>query len=205
MSQDDRERSRAALKRVREETLAVLELRHASQRLDRDDYERMLSAARHARNTEELQSLLREGPANPSPVAVPVPSPATRAATALVAPDLALDSTDEQGFVFAVMSSASRKGHWEPPARLYVTAVMGSIGLDFRGADLLEGVSEVIVCSVMGGVNIIVPPDVDVEVNGVGLLGAFAHLSRRTDDDDTPLLRVKGLALMGGVNVKVKK
>ena len=43
------------------------------------------------------------------------------------------------------------------------------------------------------------------EVNGIGLLGGFSHLSRRTDDDDSPLLRIRGLALMGGVEVKVKK
>ena len=81
---------------------------------------------------------------------------------------------------------------------------MGGVELDFREADLLEGVTEVIILAVMGGVKFVVPPDLDVDANGFGLMGGFQSLSRRSGGRDAPMLRVKGLAVMGGVNIKVK-
>jgi hypothetical protein len=215
MSHDDRERrARSQLKRAREETLAVLELRHSGQRLAPREYEQKVAAARRATTTGELESLLLDAapagalaasPAPPRAVSRVPAAPAHRPPVR-PAPPAELDFSDEQGFVMALLSSTRRKGHWEPPARLYVGALMGGAVLDFREADLLEGVTEVVILAIMGGVNIVVPPDLDVEVNGIGLLGGFSHLSRRTDDDDdSPLLRIRGLALMGGVEVKVKK
>jgi len=204
MSQHERERSRSALRRAREEALAVLDLRHSGRRIDSSDYERRVAAVGRATRVEELEALLRDpAPEQGSVPAVPAAQTAMLGRAHIATSEL--DLADEQGFVFAVMSGARRRGHWEPPARLYVTALMGGADLDFREADLLEGVSEVVVLALMGGVNIIVPPELDVEVNGVGLLGGFPHLSRRSDDHDAPLLRIRGLALMGGVNVKVKK
>lgn len=209
MSHDDPERSRSQLKRVREETLAVLELRHSGNRLASSDYEQQVSAARRATSARELESLLLD-PAPGRALVPTAPAPATPATPVAplasnLSPPSELDLADGQGFVMALLSGVQRKGHWEPPARLYVGALMGGAELDFREADLLEGVSEVVILAVMGGVKIVVPPDLDVEVEGIGLLGGFQHLSRRTGDDDAPLLRIRGLAVMGGVNVKVKK
>ncbi len=94
--------------------------------------------------------------------------------------DLAL--ADELGRVVAILGGASRKGSWEPPARLQVLALMGGVELDFREADLLEGETVVEVLAVMGGVNIVVPPDIDVEASGVGFLGGFGSLSSQAKD-----------------------
>lgn len=110
---------------------------------------------------------------------------------------------DEQGYAIAVMSGAVRKGQWEPPAHLYTLAFWGGVELDFREADLLEGVTEVLILAVMGGVKVVVPPDIAVEVNGLGFMGGFGHLSQTAPEPDAPLLRIKGLAIMGGVEVKV--
>lgn len=174
----------------------MLELRHSNQRLSRSEYQGKVEAAHRASTTAELEALLRDSGAPPVPV--------RRAELHVASSELELDPSDEQGFVFALMSGAKRKGNWEPPARLAVGAVMGGVDLDFRDADLLEGVTEVYILTVMGGVNIVVPPDLDVDANGLGLLGGFAHLSRRSGDPDGPLLKIKGLAVMGGVSVKVK-
>ncbi len=117
--------------------------------------------------------------------------------------DLAL--ADEVGRVVAILGGASRKGSWEPAARLQVLALMGAVELDFRDADLLEGETVVEVLAVMGGVSIVVPPDIDVQASGAGFLGGFASMSNRAKDADAPLLRIQGLAVMGGVEVRVKK
>jgi hypothetical protein len=111
----------------------------------------------------------------------------------------------ESETLVAVLSGAVRKGEWEPRERIRVFALMGGAELDFREAVMLEGVTEVSIFAMMGGVNILVPPDIDVQSEGFGLMGGFTHLGHRAEEADAPLLRIKGLAVMGGVDVKVKK
>ena len=57
----------------------------------------------------------------------------------------------------------------------------------------------------VGGVNITVPRDVNVEVRGTGIMGGFKQLDHRAEEADAPTLRIGGFALMGGVDVKFKK
>ncbi len=111
---------------------------------------------------------------------------------------------DDVDTVIAVMSGAVRKGQWEPAGRFRVLAVMGGVELDFRDADMLDGTTEIDVLAIMGGCKIVVPPDVAVEVTGSGFMGGFTHLRHRPPEHDAPLIRIKGLAVMGGVEVKVK-
>ena len=118
---------------------------------------------------------------------------------------VAPESYDDVGRVVAVLGGSSRKGSWEPPALLRVLALMGGVELDFREANLLEGETVVEVLAVMGGVTLVVPPDIDVEASGTGFLGGFAGVSNQAKEPDAPLLHIQGLALMGGVDVKVKK
>lgn len=115
------------------------------------------------------------------------------------------EAEPERETILAIMGGSVRKGEWEPPEVLRILALMGGVDLDFSEAVLLEGVSEVHIFALMGGVNIKVPTDINVEVRGIGIMGGFNELSQRLEDPDAPTLRVRGVALMGGVDVKVKK
>ncbi len=58
----------------------------------------------------------------------------------------------------------------------------------------------------MGGVDIIVPPDLRVEVTGFGLMGGWDDKTRDEDlPPDAPLVQVRAFTLMGGVTVKSKE
>jgi hypothetical protein len=116
----------------------------------------------------------------------------------------ALSVSGESETVVAVMGGATRQGNWEPQAKIHAVAVMGGVKLDFREADMLEGVTEVELFACMGGVEIIVPPDINVNMDGFGLMGGFEALRRTSHEYDVPTLRVRGFALMGGATVKVK-
>ncbi|MCG8592051.1 MAG: cell wall-active antibiotics response protein [Proteobacteria bacterium] len=106
--------------------------------------------------------------------------------------------------MFSIMGGATRRGAWEPPARLRAFTFMGGVDLDFREADLLEGESVVECLAIMGGIQIRVPPDVNLRVSGLGILGGFDQTAHRANDDPgTPTLHVRGLALFGGVSVRV--
>jgi predicted membrane protein len=105
--------------------------------------------------------------------------------------------------LFAVLGGVERTGAWEPAEELFVLAFWGGAKLDFREAILVEGETVVDVVAIMGGVEVLVPPDIDVVTEGSGVMGGFTHVSRSTGDAQVPRLRIKGLALMGGVEVKV--
>ena len=72
-----------------------------------------------------------------------------------------------------IMGGGGRTGAWIPARRNWVVGVMGGHALDFREAHLGPGVTEVNVLAIMGGVEILVPPDVRVECSGIGIMGGF--------------------------------
>jgi hypothetical protein len=110
----------------------------------------------------------------------------------------------EKQFVVAILGGATRKGRWTPARTNYALAVMGGAELDFREAVLAPGVTDVQVFAMWGGIDIIVPPGMRVESHGLALMGGFDHVEdvrEGPDDPDAPLLRITGVALMGGVEV----
>ena len=94
---------------------------------------------------------------------------------------------------------------------MYAVALMGGVELDFREAAFGPGVTEVTVFALWGGVDIVVPPGLQVECSGAGILGGFertpdelADASAASLDPGSPVLRVNGVALMGGVDVSTR-
>lgn len=54
------------------------------------------------------------------------------------------------------------------------------------------------------GVHIVAPPGADVSSDGFAVLGDFAHAAHRSPHPDAPVLRIRGISLLGGVTVKIK-
>ncbi len=112
----------------------------------------------------------------------------------------------ERAVVVAVFGGAERKGAWVVPRSLKVFAAMGGVDLDLREAHFASGVSEIEVFALMGGVDIKVPTGVRVETTGVGIMGGFSVEGADADPGpDAPVLRINGVAIMGGVDAKLKK
>jgi predicted membrane protein len=85
-----------------------------------------------------------------------------------------------------------------------ITAIMGGFGIDLRGAAIAGDSATINIFTLWGGVDLKVPEDWNVAVSGVPLLGVFtnsAH-SLRQGDPAAKTLVVKGVAIMGGVEVK---
>ncbi len=106
----------------------------------------------------------------------------------------------------AALGGVERTGRWIPARQNYAVAVMGGINLDFREALLPPGETEVWIFTVMGGADIIVPPGLTVECDGVAILGGFEHREDAVlnPDPDAPVLRVRGLSVLGGVDVSTR-
>ncbi len=111
-----------------------------------------------------------------------------------------------RGVKMAIMGGFQARGSWVLPRNLVVNAIMGGGELDLREARFGPGVSEINLAILMGGVEIIVPPGVRVEMLGSAFMGGFAlsGLDESAFDPAAPVLRIRGIAIMGGVDVNVR-
>jgi len=188
---------------ARQKTVDRLCAHFASDHLEATEFEHRLDLAYAAQTSSELVALEQGLPVlapqpedgQSPPVSAPVPVDPTRVDTTRTTPNRAT--------MVAIMGGAERKGNWTPPRHLRVLTVMGGAGLDFRDATFATHEIEVWVCSVMGGVEIIVPPGVHVESDGIAIMGGFGTEEPGLPaDPDAPLIRIRGLVMMGAVEIK---
>lgn len=204
------------LESERQRTIDALCEDFADDALGLDDFERRVDLAHKAGSAEDLRQLLADLPSGRQMVpagsggteAVPAavgqtPVPGGLVQASIVSPEL----VRTRQFVFSIMGGTSRKGSWIPARHVICVNIMGGTTLDFREARLGPGVTEVTVLSKMGGVDIIVPPGLQVDFNGIGILGGFDKSDEVTgvEDPSAPILRVSGLAIMGGVDVTLRQ
>ncbi|MEP6729140.1 MAG: DUF1707 domain-containing protein [bacterium] len=179
----------------RERVAQTLCLHFAADNLDMEELDARLSHVYIARAPAELQSLLSDLPMLDSDKLDP--------GTALLAPSAVVPP---RGVIMAFMGGVARKGRWLIPRQLKVWAMMGGAELDLREGKFAPGVTEIDVTVLMGGVEITVPNGVRVEVMGAAFMGGFEADAGDSEalDPSQPVLRVTGLAIMGGVEVKVR-
>lgn len=202
MSRDD-DGVRAPLTHTRDVTIDALMEHFANDVMDIDEFERRVSIAHKATSSDELKELLRDMPGSstlPVPAGAEVPAVRTDYSVTSAA------QVKEREYALAIMGGTSRKGHWRPARTNVVMALMGGADLDFREAVLGPGVTEVKVYTVWGGVDIVVPPGVNVESHGIAIMGGFESGgdSPGGANPDAPTIRITGIAVMGGVDVSVR-
>ena len=163
------------------------------------EYERRVELAYRADSNDALRDLTRDlAPMVPAAMSQ---NAVTTAPGAGVTTGLAARTKN----FFALMSGVVRRGKWTVPARMRAFAWMGGIGLDLREATLTAPVTDIYVFALMGGVEIIVPPNVRLESDGFAIMGGFEDQLKEpaSGDPNVPLIRVHGLAIMGGVEARV--
>ncbi|MED5813739.1 DUF1707 domain-containing protein [Mycolicibacterium sp. 050232] len=107
--------------------------------------------------------------------------------------------------LLAIMSGFERRGRWNVPKKLTTFALFGGGVVDLRYADFTAPDVDVRTYSIFGGQTILVPPEVNVDVDGVGVMGNF---DQSVDGDGTsgaPRVHIRGFSLWGSVSVKRKK
>jgi hypothetical protein len=173
----------------REKAIEKLCEHFAADHIQADELERLIDRAHTARSLAELQALVTN---------LPVLADKAQAGASIPAKHVELHQT-----IVAIMGGADRKGSWAPAKLTRVFALMGGASLDFRDVRMPPGTTEVQIAAIMGGVEIIVPPGLRVACDGIGIMGGFEQSGAVGADvpDDGPLLRITGLALMGGVEI----
>jgi len=112
------------------------------------------------------------------------------------------EATDH--YAVAIFGGFVRKGDWVVPPVMSAVAIMGGGELDLRDARFAERVVTIHVTAIMGGIEIVVPDDARVEVNGIGIMGGFDHHAAGEGSGDGPTITINGLAFWGGVEIKRK-
>ncbi|WP_405492472.1 DUF1707 domain-containing protein [Streptomyces sp. NBC_00096] len=184
----------------------------AEGRLDMDEFEERLEAAYTSRTYAELEPLTRDLPAPgaAAPVAA-APVGLTKAGPA-AGPDSAWPSRIGGGgpaggpaMAVAVMSGFQRKGNWTVPARFHAVAFWGGGEIDLREANFAQREVVINCVAIMGGIQITVPPGVEVDMRGIGVMGAFDQRDGTGPvQPGAPRVIVTGFAFWGGVEIKVK-
>ena len=180
---------------VRDQVIGRLGDAFANDLLDVEEFERRVTIAHQSDLGPEVAALVADLPAPSRPVPAPV-------ARELVPQR----EVKPKAMVFAAMGGVERRGSWIVPRRLNVVTVMGGATLDFREARLPEGEIEVRIATLMGGVEIIVPPSLAVESSGAAIMGGFEHVDRApaAAEPGATLLRITGMAMMGGVSIEMR-
>jgi hypothetical protein len=165
--------------------------------IDLEELQERLDAAFAARTQADLVPLTRDLPEETAPVGTVEPAPAQ------LFPDR-IGGTPTSHTAVAVMSGSDRKGAWVVPTEFNAVAVMGGVDLDLTQARLQTREVTIRAWAVMGGIDIVVPEDMAIAVDGVGCMGAFEENHRNVPQPPpgAPIVRVTGLALMGGVTVQ---
>jgi DUF1707 SHOCT-like domain len=156
-------------------------------RLELKDYEDRLTRAYAATTYQELDQLradLLGSPVNPRRGGKVNPAPST--------------------LLLALLSGFERRGRWNVPKKLTTFTLWGNGVLDLRYADFTSTEVEIHAYSIMGLQTILLPPEVNVEVKGHGVMGGFDHEVLGKGTPGAPMVKIRGFSLWGGVGIKRK-
>ncbi|MGW4161470.1 DUF1707 SHOCT-like domain-containing protein [Streptomyces sp. NPDC004788] len=158
-------------------------------RLPFDQFDARLDEVHAARTRGDLEAACR---------GLPVPGPRDA---------LVVDRPPTSGtFLAGIFGGFVRKGQWVVPARMTTWSMWGGGRLDLTEARFSSQDTVIRAVALWGGTKIWVPEDIEVEVKGFGLFGAFdKRAARRIGRPGTPRVTVKGIALFGAVVTRTRR
>lgn len=84
-----------------------------------------------------------------------------------------------------------------------VTAIFGGAEIDLREVVIAKEGATLDLTAIFGGIELTVPENVQVEVSGIPIFGGWEDKTRaRGNDDDISILKINGMAVFGGVEIK---
>lgn len=189
VSNDDRER----IARVLHDSMA-------EGRLTVNELEERLDKVYAAKTFGDLEPLIRDLPVANQAKAVAMPQPGP-------SPSNRIGGRGTSSSAIAVMSGTDRKGVWTVPPTFTSFALMGGVEIDLTEARFEDAETTIQAFALMGGIEIYVPDDITIQVNGSGFMGAFENHAQDQVQPrpGAPLVKITGLAVMGGVDVKRRK
>ncbi|GAB3579531.1 DUF1707 domain-containing protein [Amycolatopsis endophytica] len=187
----------------RERVAQILHNALSEGRITVQELEERLDTVYAAKTLAELEPPVADLPG----VSAGAVQPATPRA---LSPDTRIGGVPGSKTSIAVMSGAQRKGPWTVPPQHTSFAFWGGVEMDLRNARFAERNTTITAVAIMGGIDIVVPDDIIVEVTGFGFMGAFesqerGEVSPEPPPPGAPVVKVTGFAFWGGVTVTRKR
>lgn len=163
-----------------------LQAAFAEQRLSDDEFDARIRQALTARTAGDLDRITADLPA---------------ASPALV---VAGPGGKPGRFAIAMKSSISRVGRWTVPPKFLSVVYKGSGLLDLRSAELSSAVTTITAVCYKSRTEVMLPTGVKVELGGTGVsvAGDSAPASTREIPAGAPVVRVKGVAYKGTIEIR---
>jgi hypothetical protein len=186
----------------RERVARVLHDSMAEGRLTVGELEERLDKVYEAKTFGDLEPLLRDLPVGNQARTLAVPTPGVAPVTSN-----RIGGRGTSSNAIAIMSGSDRKGVWTVPPTFTAMAMMGGVTIDLTDARFEDAETTIQAFTFWGGIDIYVPDDIIVQVNGTGFMGAFENHAQNQVQPrpGVPLVKITGLAVMGGVDVKATK
>ncbi|MFG2401646.1 DUF1707 SHOCT-like domain-containing protein [Streptomyces lydicus] len=190
----------------RERVAEILRDALAEGRLVMEEFEERLDAAYRARTYRELEPLTADLPTGAAAPGAPAGLSLRKDTGAVTAwSERIVSGVEGSSAGVGILGGFQRKGRWTIGRRFTAVCCMGGGEIDLREANFAAREVTITCWALMGGVNVVVPPGVEVDVRGLGIMGGFdAHEDGTPGEPGAPRVIVKGLALMGGVGVERK-
>ena len=104
-------------------------------------------------------------------------------------------------YAYAAFSGSQLKCDGEVFEGAELTAVFGGVKCDLQGA-LIQRDCVILVNAAFGGIDILLPPTVNVQIQSDSLFGGISDKTRRTTQPGLPTVFVQGTCLFGGVDIR---
>ncbi|MFD7688523.1 DUF1707 domain-containing protein [Streptomyces sp. NPDC059781] len=189
----------------RERVAEILRDALAEGRLDMEEFEERLDATYKARTYGDLTPITRDLPDQGASVPAVSLTKQPERSGAWGDRIVGGDDSGTSSWAVAVMSGFQRRGRWTAPRRFNCFAFWGGGEIDLREAYFADREVVINAVAIMGGVEVIVPPGVEVVVRGIGVMGGFDHREEGVPGEPgAPRVIVTGFAFWGGVGVDRK-
>ena len=186
---------------LREQTVDQLIMNYGHGALSREAFERRLDEALDAKSHDRLVELTND-----------LDLKADREYTAQKKAELgirvdtsAASRVEDNEHLISIFAGNTRKGVWDVPRAIRIVCIFGGAELDFTDARFTAETTYITVFCLFGGVNVRVREGMRAISKAICIFGGVDNRGGATLDRDAPLLVIEGVALFGGIDIRVKK
>lgn len=188
----------------REQVAQVLHQALSEGRITINELEERLSSVYSAKTFADLKPVTADLPGSAAVATTASAALQPAPSRALGLPDNRVGGHPGSAVSIGVMSGAVRKGSWVLPQQHTTFAFWGGAEIDLRSARFAEKSCTITAVAIMGGIEITVPDDINVNVTGIGFMGAFMLEDKSgapPAPPTAPTVTINGLGFWGGVVV----